>query len=99
MNFEVRHTLVCAATIAVLSGVLFTLIAIRAQHGAAENVDFNANSMHPVSGIRHIVRSGETVETIGSMYQSEAAPIRDLNGLRDGDQPAIGAAIIVPLRD
>ena len=49
----------------------------------------------PVSGLKHIVKSGETLASIAKKYQGDAGEIVQFNGLAEGAL-AVGSEIIIP---
>jgi murein DD-endopeptidase MepM/ murein hydrolase activator NlpD len=50
----------------------------------------------PISGVRHIVKSGDTIESIAKKYKSDVEEIRQFNNISLGDKLALGTEIIVP---
>ena len=50
----------------------------------------------PVSGIRHTVTKGDTVQSVAVKYGADAHEIFDYNGLSDGALLIVGDEIIVP---
>lgn len=49
----------------------------------------------PIVGVQHIVKSGDTVESLAKKYEGDADEIRSFNRL-DGDGLAIGDTLVVP---
>ena len=68
----------------------------------ANNID--KNGLHegmtlvilPVSGIRHTVKSGETLASLAKDYSSDAEEIASYNGLSSIDDLVKGATVIIP---
>ncbi len=50
----------------------------------------------PIEGVKHKVKSGQTIEGIAKIYHGDAREIRIFNGIEDGEALAIGAEIIIP---
>ncbi len=50
----------------------------------------------PVSGIEYEVKKGDTIEAISKKYKGDPDEVRSFNGLNDGEQPIIGATVIIP---
>jgi murein DD-endopeptidase MepM/ murein hydrolase activator NlpD len=50
----------------------------------------------PVSGVQHLVKKGDTIESIAKKYKGDAAEIRDFNDLSVADVLAVGDTIIIP---
>lgn len=50
----------------------------------------------PITGVQHIVKSGDTVETIAKKYKSNAEEIRQFNDLSIDAKLAVGDVVIVP---
>ncbi len=50
----------------------------------------------PISGVQHIVKSGDTVESIAKKYKSDIDEIRQFNDLSVSSKLAVGDVIIVP---
>jgi murein DD-endopeptidase MepM/ murein hydrolase activator NlpD len=50
----------------------------------------------PVTGIRHIVKKGDTAKSIATKYKGDLEEILQYNGLEDGASLAIGTEIIIP---
>ncbi len=50
----------------------------------------------PVTGIRHMVTRGDTVQSIAKKYKGDVDEILSYNGLEDGVQLSIGQEIVVP---
>ena len=50
----------------------------------------------PISGIEHTVVKGDTLASLATKYQSNAADIASYNGLAPTDSLAVGSTIIIP---
>lgn len=50
----------------------------------------------PVSGIRHTVKKGDTIQAIAKQYKADLPEILSFNSLDAGDKLAIGDIVIVP---
>jgi murein DD-endopeptidase MepM/ murein hydrolase activator NlpD len=50
----------------------------------------------PVSGVRHTVKSGDTLATIAKKYKGDLEEIKEFNELGDGAKLASGMVIVVP---
>lgn len=50
----------------------------------------------PVSGLQHIVTSGETLASIAKKYKGDVTEIAQFNGMHAGDALAVGIEIIIP---
>lgn len=50
----------------------------------------------PITGVKHTVKKGDTIESIAKAYKGDAAEIRDFNGLKDGAALAAGSVVIIP---
>ncbi|MEX0910190.1 MAG: M23 family metallopeptidase [Candidatus Paceibacterota bacterium] len=51
----------------------------------------------PVSGVRHMVEKGDTLETVAKKYNSKASDIAKFNGLSDSQSKlTLGTEVIVP---
>ncbi|HYC83526.1 MAG TPA: peptidoglycan DD-metalloendopeptidase family protein [Candidatus Paceibacterota bacterium] len=50
----------------------------------------------PITGIRHTVKSGDTLESLAKKYHSSAEEISQFNGLDGDGDLVVGAVIIVP---
>jgi len=49
----------------------------------------------PIAGVQHIVKSGDTVETLAKKYEGDADEIRSYNRLED-DELAVGDTLVIP---
>ncbi|USN52425.1 MAG: LysM peptidoglycan-binding domain-containing protein [Candidatus Nomurabacteria bacterium] len=45
--------------------------------------------------IDYVVQPGDTIDSIASQYQIEEHTVRNMNHLKQGDQPAVGATLRV----
>ncbi len=50
----------------------------------------------PISGVKHTVKAGDTVESIAKKYKSDATEIRQFNDLALDAKLAVGDTVIVP---
>ena len=50
----------------------------------------------PISGIKHVVVKGETIQSIAKKYKGDAEEIRQFNGLSTNSNLAIGETVIIP---
>ncbi len=50
----------------------------------------------PISGVKHIVSKGDTVQSIAKKYNADVADITSYNGLTSSSKLAIGDEVIVP---
>ena len=50
----------------------------------------------PISGVKHTVKSGETLASIVKKYKGDIAEVRAYNGLSEGAVVAVGTEIIIP---
>lgn len=50
----------------------------------------------PVSGVKHVVKKGDTVASIAKKYKADEAEIIDFNGLDDDHPLILGEEVIVP---
>jgi LysM repeat protein len=50
----------------------------------------------PVSGVRHVVKKGDTIATIASQYKADARDIMEFNGIESGDALTVGQVVVVP---
>lgn len=50
----------------------------------------------PVSGIRHTVKSGDTLASIASAYKADKQDIMEFNGIEVGDSLTVGQVVVVP---
>lgn len=50
----------------------------------------------PISGVRHTVARGDTVQSIAKKYKADAFEIMQYNGLDEGATLAVGEVVIVP---
>jgi murein DD-endopeptidase MepM/ murein hydrolase activator NlpD len=50
----------------------------------------------PIAGVRHVVKSGDSITTIAKKYEADVAEILSFNQLEKGVDLAIGATVIVP---
>lgn len=50
----------------------------------------------PISGVRHTVGKGDTIQSIAKKYKADAVEIMQYNGLAEGAALAIGEVVIVP---
>ena len=50
----------------------------------------------PISGISHIVKDGETINSIAKQYGSDLQEILAFNNLKIGDSLVLGSSIIIP---
>ncbi len=50
----------------------------------------------PISGVKHTVKSGDTVRSIASKYKADVDDVLSYNGLTLGSKLAIGDVIIIP---
>ena len=87
-----------------------TLSEIASQYGVSQNTILWANNLKsvtdihpgdtllilPVSGIKHTVKSGETLASLAKTYGGTAEDIASFNGLDDGDPLVAGSSVIIP---
>ncbi|MBX4210952.1 peptidoglycan DD-metalloendopeptidase family protein [Candidatus Parcubacteria bacterium] len=50
----------------------------------------------PVTGVRHIVKAGDTLKSIAAKYKGDLEEIRQFNDLSDNPKLAVGEVVIVP---
>jgi len=50
----------------------------------------------PVAGVRHVVKSGDTISTIGKKYEAEAEEILAFNQMFEDERLVVGATLIIP---
>lgn len=50
----------------------------------------------PVSGVRHVIKSGETLKSIAAKYRGRVEDIIDYNQLADASDIAVGDEIVIP---
>lgn len=50
----------------------------------------------PITGIKHIVKSGETVQSIAKLHKADVDEVMQYNNISKGDKLSIGEVIIVP---
>ncbi len=53
-------------------------------------------SILPVDGVRHTVKSGDTIQSIALKYKADADRIIAFNGLADDGRIAVGLVLIIP---
>ena len=86
-----------------------TLSAIAQMFGVSANTIVWANDLKsktlkigqelailPVSGVRHVVKSGDTIATISKKYSANQSDVLAYNGLSTGAKLAVGDEIIIP---
>lgn len=50
----------------------------------------------PVSGIQHVVKTGDTIKSIATKYKADAKEILQFNNLQAGDLLVVGTTVIIP---
>lgn len=50
----------------------------------------------PMSGVRHLVEEGDTIESLAKKYNGDPEKIRDFNGLGEDDILAVGSSVNIP---
>lgn len=50
----------------------------------------------PVSGVRHTVKKGDTVQSIAKLYKADADEIMQYNNITEGVKLSVGDVVIVP---
>lgn len=86
-----------------------TLGEIARIHGVSTNTIIWANSLKnskikegqelvilPISGVRHVVKSGDTLKSLATKYKADIEDILSYNGLESGAKIKTGDVIIVP---
>lgn len=50
----------------------------------------------PVSGVRHVIKKGETISSVAKKYSADAVKIISFNGLKEGDALEIDSVLVIP---
>jgi murein DD-endopeptidase MepM/ murein hydrolase activator NlpD len=50
----------------------------------------------PISGVKHTVKKGDTVQSLAKKYKGDIEEILDYNNLKEGDALEVGSIVIIP---
>ena len=50
----------------------------------------------PITGVKHVVKKGETIATLAKKYKADAGEILSYNGLPTGTSLSVGSELIIP---